>query len=87
MGWHIYPQFKDAIRIADRLTTVEDYITDACGERVGPAAATCLVEARTEAQRLLRSEQGKSLLLIDVPVIIYFLVVLPLQQVRRLQRR
>ena len=77
MMWRIYPQFKDAVRVDDRVTTVEDYIDGTCGERVGPGAATCLAEAREEAQHLLRREQGKSVLLIEAPLLIYLLLYLP----------
>jgi hypothetical protein len=78
MTWRIYPQFKDAVRVDGRLTTVDDYIGDACGERVGPAAGTCLAEARETAQRLLRREQGKSVLLIEAPLFAYLLLYLPI---------
>lgn len=77
MTWRIYPQFKDAVRVDGRLTTVGDYIADTCGERVGPAAATCLAEARETARRLLRREQGKSVLLIEAPLLAYLLVYAP----------
>jgi hypothetical protein len=78
MTWRIYPQFKDAVRVDGRLTTVNDYIDDACGERVGPAAETCFAEARETAQRLLRHEQGKSVLLIEAPLLAYLLVYVPI---------
>jgi hypothetical protein len=78
MTWRIYPQFKDAVRVDGRLTTVDDYIGDACGERVGPAAETCLAEARETAQRLLRREQGKSVLLIQAPLLGYLLIYWPI---------
>ena len=74
MTWRIYPQFKDAVRVDGRLTTVDDYIDETCGERVGPAAETCLAEAHETAQRLLRHEQGKSVLLIEAPVLGYLLI-------------
>jgi hypothetical protein len=77
MMWRIYPQFKDAVRVDGRLTTVDDYIDDACGERVGPAAETCLAEAHETAQRLLRREQGKSVLLIEAPILGYLLIYVP----------
>lgn len=78
MTWRIYPQFKDTVRVDGRLTTVDDYIGDACGERVGPAAETCLAEAHEAAQRLLRREQGKSVLLIEAPLLAYLLIYWPL---------
>ena len=78
MTWRIYPQFKDAVRVDGRLTTVEDYVEDTCGERVGPGAGTCLAETREEAQRLLRHEQSRSILLIEAPLLAYFVIGLPL---------
>lgn len=78
MTWRLYPQFKDAVRVDGRITTVEDYVAETCAERVGPAAGTCLAEARAAAQRLLRDEQGKSILLIDAPLML-FLLYLPLR--------
>jgi len=83
MTWRIYPQFKDAVRVEGRVTTVEDYLESTCGERVGPAAATCLAEAREDAQRLLRREQGKSILLIEAPVLAYLAIYVPLALWRR----
>ncbi len=77
MTWRIYPQFKDAVRVDGRLTTVDDYVDGTCGERVGPAAATCLAEAREEAQHLLRREQGKSILIIVLPILAYLTLYLP----------
>lgn len=77
MTWRIYPQFKDAVRVEGRLTTVDDFVDSTCGERLGPAAATCLAEAREEAQRLLRREQGKSVLLIEAPILFYLLLYVP----------
>jgi hypothetical protein len=83
MTWRIYPQFGDAVRVDGRLTTVDDYIADACGERVGPAAETCLAEAHETAQRLLRREQGKSVLLIEAPLFAYLLAYIPIALRRR----
>jgi hypothetical protein len=77
MTWRIYPQFGDGLRIDGRVTTVEDYVDDTCSQRVGPAAQTCLAEASGEARILLQAEQGKSVLLISAPILVYFLVYLP----------
>jgi hypothetical protein len=71
MTWRIYPQFGDAIRVDGRLTTVADYLGDVCGQRVGPAAATCRDESGEKAQLLLREEQGKSVLFILAPLLFY----------------
>ena len=84
--WRIYPQFKDAVRVDGRLTTVDDYIDDSCGQRVGPAAGTCLAEAHERAQRLLRHEQGRSVLLIEAPVLGYLILCLPIALWRGLRR-
>lgn len=79
MTWRIYPQFKDAVRIDGRLATVADYLEESCGQRVGPAASTCLAEARERARLMLRREQGKSVLLIEAPLLGYLLIYLPLR--------
>jgi hypothetical protein len=73
MAGRIYPQFGDTIRVDGRLTTIASYLRDACGQRVGPAAVTCLAETGEEAELLLRQEQGKSVLVIVTPVILYLL--------------
>jgi len=87
MTWQLYPQFKDAVRVEGRLTTVADYIDDTCGQRVGPAAETCLAEARAAAQLLLRREQGKSILLIEAPLFLYLVIYLPPLLLRGLRER
>ena len=79
MAVRIYPHFGDTIRVDGRLTTVADYLEDACGQRVGPAATTCIAESSERAQLLLRREQGRSILLIEGPLLVYFLVYLPLR--------
>lgn len=89
MTWRIYPQFKDAVRVDDRVTTVGDYVDATCGERLGPGAETCLAEAREEAQRLLRREQGRSILLIEAPILLFLIIYVPvlLWQRREMQAR
>jgi hypothetical protein len=88
MTWRIYPQFKDAVRVDGRLTTAAEYIAGACGEHTGPAATACLASARATARRLLRREQGKSILLINAPLFGYLLIYLPLRfMMDRLGRR
>lgn len=86
MTWRLYPQFKDAVRVDGRVTTVEEYVSETCGERVGPAAVTCLAEARATAQRLLRHEQGASILLINAPLVLYLLYVLCRAGIHRMAR-
>jgi hypothetical protein len=82
MTGRLMPQFGDTIRVDGRLTTVAEYLDEACGQRVGPAAATCIGESRERAQLLLRQEQGKSVLLILTPLLGYFLILWPLHVVR-----
>jgi MFS family permease len=77
MTWRIYPQFKDALRVDGRLTTVADYLDDSCGQKLGPAAISCLAEERARAQVLLGREQGKSILLVTGPLFGYLLLYLP----------
>lgn len=79
MTWRIYPQFGDTLRVDGRLIGLADYVEESCGQRIGPAAASCLVEARTTGRRLVASEQGKSVLLIEAPVLGYLLIYLPLR--------
>jgi hypothetical protein len=77
MTWRIYPQFKDAVRVEGQLSTVEDYIDDTCRQRVGPAAETCIAETRETARHMLRREQGKSILLIEAPILCYLILYVP----------
>ena len=51
----------------------------------GTLLETCLAEAREEAQHLLRREQGKSILLIEAPILGYlaFYLLAALWQFRR----
>lgn len=82
MTLRIYPQFGDTIRVDGRLTTVADYLGDACGQRVGPAAATCRDESGEKAQLMLRQEQGKSVLIILAPLLFYVALWCPARLVR-----
>ncbi|HLJ64337.1 MAG TPA: hypothetical protein VKT70_09535 [Stellaceae bacterium] len=87
MLWHLYPHFKDTIRLEDgRLTEVSAYLEDRCGQKVGPAAATCLAQARETANELLRREQAKSVLLIEAPLFLYVLIYLPFSFLSRSRR-
>jgi hypothetical protein len=86
MTWRIYPQFPDTLRIDGRLTSFADYVEDSCHERIGPAAASCLAEAQITGRRLVASEQGKSVLLIEAPLLAYLVIYLPLGWIiRRVQ--
>ena len=75
--WTIYPQFKDTLRVEGRVVAFDDYVEDACGERVGPLAASC---------RATTIEQAKSLLLIEAPLLLYLAIYVPLWLMRRRPR-
>jgi hypothetical protein len=83
MTWRLYPQFKDTLRIDGRVMNYADYVAESCGERIGPAAATCLGEARITGRRLVAQEQARSLLLIEAPLFVYLLIYLPLKHLWR----
>jgi hypothetical protein len=88
MTARLYPQFKDTVRVDGRLTTIAQFLEDSCGQRIGPAAVTCLAESGEQAQLLLRQEQGKSVLLIMAPLLGWGLICFPARLVRvRLARR
>ncbi len=77
MTWRIYPQFKDTLRMDGRLVTLDAYIEESCGQRIGPDAATCLEEARATGHRLLAREQAKSVLFILALPLGYLVLYLP----------
>lgn len=78
MTWRLYPQFRDTLRQDDgRLVTLEAYIDDSCGQRIGPGVASCLEEARATGRRLVAREQAKSVLLIEAPLLAYLLIYVP----------
>jgi hypothetical protein len=77
MTWRLYPHFKDALRIDGRLVAFDDYVEESCGQRVGPAAASCLQEAYDTGRRLLAREQANSVLWIEAPLFGYLLIYLP----------
>lgn len=83
MTWRIYPQFKDTLRLDGRLMSLSQYVDQGCGQRIGPAAASCLAEARITGARLVAMEQAKSLLLIEAPLLGYLLIYLPLSRASR----
>jgi len=60
MTARLYPQFDSALRIGGRITTVDDYIADRCGARLGPEAATCLATAHAKARSCLAMATGMS---------------------------
>ncbi|GEM_PF-6046789 len=73
MAARLYPQFGTAVRIDGHLISVEDYIAERCGARLGPDAAACLVAAHRKAQVQLHREQARSVLIIAGPAVLYFL--------------
>jgi hypothetical protein len=79
MTWRLYPQFKDTLREDGRLVTLEAYIDDSCGQRIGPGVASCLDEARTTGRRLVARQQAKSVLLIVAPLLGYLLIYVPVR--------
>jgi len=78
MTWRLYPQFGDTLRLNGRLMSFAAYVEESCGQRIGPAAASCRAEAQVTGRRLVASEQGKSVLLIEAPLLVYLLVHLTL---------
>lgn len=80
MTVRIYPQFGDMLRIEGRLTTLSEYVDETCAQRIGPAAASCRQEASDTGGRLVAREQGKSVLLVEAPLLGYLLVYLPLRR-------
>jgi hypothetical protein len=79
MTWRIYPQFKDALRIDGRVLTFAEYVEEACGQRIGPNATSCIEEAWATGRREVAREQGKSVLLIAAPLLGYLLVYMPVR--------
>ena len=79
MTARIYPQFGDTLRIEGRLTTLSEYVDESCTQRIGPAAASCKGEAWDTGSRLVAREQGKSVLLVEAPLLGYLLLYLPLR--------
>jgi len=77
MTWRLYPQFKDTLRQDGRLVTLEAYIDDSCGQRIGPGVATCLDEARATGRRLVARQQAKSILVIEAPLLAYLFLYVP----------
>ena len=79
MTVRIYPQFGDTLRIEGRVTTLSEYVDESCAQRIGPAAASCKEEAWDTGSRLVAREQGKSVLLVEAPLLGYLLLYLPLR--------
>lgn len=82
MTWKVYPEFKDALRVDGRVVALDDYVEDACGERVGPLATSCRATKLETGRRLVTAEQAKALLLIEAPLILYAVIFLPIRLLR-----
>jgi hypothetical protein len=76
MTWRVYPQFKDMLKIDDRLVTLDDYVEETCGQRIGPAAESCVEEAQSAGRRFVARRQGRALLFIVAPLLAYLAIYL-----------
>ena len=83
MGVRLYPHFGDSLRVDDRPMSFEEYVEESCGQRIGPAATSCLVEARDTGRRLVAQQQAKSLLLVEAPLWLLLAIYLPTFAARR----
>ena len=87
MTWKVFPLFKDTLRVDARVVSLDDYVTDACGERVGPLATSCREVTLDHGRRLVASQQAKALLMVEAPLAAYLLIYLPYRALmRRLER-
>ena len=87
MTWKVYPLFRDTLRIDGRVVSLDDYVAEVCGERVGPLATSCREATLEHGRRLVASQQAKALLMVEAPLIAYLLIYLPYRAiVRRLDR-
>ena len=82
MTWKLYPEFRDRLRVDGRVVTLDDYVEDACGERVGPLATSCRATKLESGGRMVTAEQAKALLLIEAPLILYAVLYLPIRLLR-----
>ena len=83
MGVRLYPHFGDALRLDGRAMSFEEYVEESCGQRIGPAAASCSAEARDTGRRLVAQQQAKTLLLVEAPLWLLLAIYLPALAVRR----
>ena len=77
MAIRLIPQFMTALRIDGHITTIDNYIADRCGTRLGPDAASCLATAHDKARTQLRREQARTALIIVAPGVLYLLCLAP----------
>ena len=83
----LIPQFDAALRIGGRITTVDDYVADRCGARLGPDATNSLATAHHKARTQLRREQARTALIIVAPGVLYFLYLAPAALVEARRQR
>ncbi|HEV2551350.1 MAG TPA: hypothetical protein VGU20_28835 [Stellaceae bacterium] len=83
MGVRLYPHFGDTLRLDGRAMSFEEYVEESCGQRIGPAAISCLAEARDTGRRLVAQQQAKSLLLVEAPLWLLLAIYLPGLAARR----
>jgi hypothetical protein len=83
MGARLYPHFGEALRLDGRVMSFDEYVEESCGQRIGPAAASCLAEARETGRRLVAQQQAKSLFVVEAPLLLMLLVYLPAVAARR----
>jgi|SRR6516164_1423798 hypothetical protein len=83
MGARLYPHFGDALRLDGRIMSFDEYVEESCRQRIGPAADSCLAEARETGRRLVAQQQAKSLLVVEAPLWVTLLVYLPAVAARR----
>jgi hypothetical protein len=79
MAWKVHPEFSDRLRVDGRVISLDDYVEDACGERVGPLATSCRATKLERGPRMVTAEQAKALLLIEAPLILYAVLFLPIR--------
>ena len=82
MAWKVYPEFRDRLRADGRVMTLDDYVEEACGERVGPLATSCRATKFESGRRMVAAEQAKALLLIEAPLLLYAVLYLPIRLLR-----
>jgi hypothetical protein len=82
MAWKVHPEFSDRLRVDGRVISLDDYVEDACGERVGPLATSCRATKLESGPRMVTAEQAKALLLIEAPLILYAVLHLPIRLLR-----
>jgi len=85
--WKVYPLFKDTVRVEGRVLSLDEYVADTCGERVGPLATSCREATLEHGRRLVASQQAKALLLVEAPLLLFVLVYLPYRAVAARLRR